>query len=139
MRRVRAACTRRLAVARWLRCPRTAARACQILRTDPPADPPADPAVAAGYVERINRAIDHIMSQLAQPLRLQDVARAAGFSPFHFHRVFKALLGETLNTFVKRQRLERALRLMSHAPQRTLTDVALACGLQSSSDFSRSF
>jgi AraC family transcriptional regulator len=95
--------------------------------------------VAAGYVERINRAIDHIMSQLAQPLRLQDVARAAGFSPFHFHRVFKALLGETPNSFVKRQRLERALRLMSHAPQRTLTDVALACGFQSSSDFSRSF
>jgi AraC family transcriptional regulator len=95
--------------------------------------------VAADYVERINRAIDHIMSQLAQPMRLQDVARAAGFSPFHFHRVFKAMLGETLNTFVKRQRLERALHLMSHAPQRTLTDVALACGFLSSSDFSRNF
>ncbi len=91
------------------------------------------------YVERINRAIDHIVRNLAQPLRLEDVAMAARFSPFHFHRVFKALLGETLNQFVKRQRLERALYLMSHAPKRSLTEVALGCGFSSSSDFSRSF
>ena len=49
------------------------------------------------------------------------------------------MLGETLNQFVKRQRLERALFLMSHASQRSLTDVALECGFSSSSDFSRSF
>jgi AraC family transcriptional regulator len=48
-------------------------------------------------------------------------------------------VGETLNKFVKRLRLERALYLMSHAPQRSLTDVALDCGFPSSSDFSRSF
>jgi AraC family transcriptional regulator len=91
------------------------------------------------YVERVNRAIDHIVRNLAQPLRLEEVSSAACFSPFHFHRIFKALLGETLNQFVKRQRLERALQLMSHAPQRSLTDVALDCGFSSSSDFSRTF
>lgn len=91
------------------------------------------------YVERVNRAIDHIVRNLAQPLRLQDLARAAGFSPFHFHRVFKSLLGQTLNQFVKRLRLERALYLMFHAPARSLTQVALDCGFASSSDFSRSF
>ncbi len=96
-------------------------------------------AVATDYIERVNRAIDHIMRDLAQPLRLEEVSAAACFSPFHFHRVFKALLGETLNQFVKRQRLERALYLMSHAPKRSLTDVALDCGFSSSSDFSRSF
>jgi AraC family transcriptional regulator len=79
------------------------------------------------------------MGHLGQPLGLEDVSRAAGFSPFHFHRIFKALLGEPLNQFVKRQRLERALHLMSHAPGRSLTDVALDCGFASSSDFSRSF
>ncbi len=91
------------------------------------------------YVERVNRAIDHIVRNLGRPLRLEVVSEAAGFSPFHFHRVFKALVGETLNQFVKRQRLERALYLMSHAPRRSLTDVALDCGFSSSSDFSRSF
>ncbi len=42
--------------------------------------------------------------------------------------MFKSLLGETLNQFVKRLRLERALYLISHAPNRSLTDVALDCG-----------
>ena len=104
-----------------------------------PTDLKAEGAVSNDYVERVNRAIDHIVRNLAQPLKLEEVSDAAGFSSFHFHRTFKALMGETLNQFVKRQRLERALYLMSHAPRRSLTDVALDCGFASSSDFSRSF
>jgi AraC family transcriptional regulator len=105
------------------------------LRTHPktPEEAPTD------YVERVNRAIDHVVRNLAGDLSLEEVARAACFSPFHFHRVFKSLIGETLGQFVKRQRLERALYLMSHAPGRSLTEVALDCGFSSSSDFSRSF
>ena len=91
------------------------------------------------YVERVNRAIDYVVSNLGHSLTLEEVSKAAGFSPFHFHRVFKAFLGETLSQFVKRQRLERALFLMSHAPQQSLTNVAMECGFSSSSDFSRSF
>ena len=90
------------------------------------------------YVQRVNRAIDHVTRHLASPLPLEDVARVACFSPYHFHRIFRALVGETLHAFVKRVRLERAVYLMSHdgAP---LTDIALRCGFSSSSDFSRSF
>ena len=91
------------------------------------------------YVDRVNRAIDHIVRHLAEPLPLEQVARAACFSPYHFHRIFAALMGETVNAFVKRVRLERALYLMSHRPSLSLTDVAMACGFSSSSDFSRSF
>ena len=54
-----------------------------------------------------NRAIDHVTNNLASPLKLKDVARVACFSPHHFHRIFRALVGETLATFVKRVRLER--------------------------------
>lgn len=91
------------------------------------------------YVDRVNRAIDHIHTHLAQPMRLEDVARVACFSPYHFHRIFKALVGETLNVFVRRIRLERALYLLSHREAPSLTDVAFGCGFSSSSDFSRSF
>ena len=96
-------------------------------------------ATAFDYVERVNRAIDAIVGGLDQPLRLADLAHVAGFSSFHFHRVFRSLVGETLNQFVKRVRLERALAIMSHDPSRSLTDTALDCGFSSSSDFSRSF
>ena len=91
------------------------------------------------YVARINRAVDYITAHLDRPLGLEEVARVACFSPFHFHRIFRGLMGETLAAFVKRVRLERALYLLSHRDHPKLTDVALACGFSSSSDFSRSF
>jgi AraC family transcriptional regulator len=92
------------------------------------------------YVDRVNRAVDYITRNLAQPLRLEDVAREACFSSYHFHRIFRGLMGETLAAFVKRVRLERSVYLLSHRNgATTLTDIALACGFSSSSDFSRSF
>jgi len=91
------------------------------------------------YAERVNLAIDHVVGHLGEPLRLADVARAARLSPFHFHRVFQVLIGETLAEFVKRLRLERALVTMAHAPRSSLTTIALTCGFSSSSDFSRCF
>ena len=91
------------------------------------------------YVDRLNRAIDHVTRNLNQPLPLEEVAKAACFSPYHFHRIFRAAIGETLHDFVKRVRLERALYLMSHREHPVLTEVALAFGFSSSSDFSRSF
>lgn len=90
------------------------------------------------YASRVNRAIDHVTRHLDQPLELEVVSRVAAFSPFHFHRIFRAMVGETLHEFVKRTRLERALFLMSHST-RSLTDIALELGFSSSSDFSRSF
>lgn len=90
-------------------------------------------------MERINRAIDHIVGHLAGPLNLDVVAGVACFSPFHFHRIFSALVGETPTQFIKRLRLERAIVMLSHQPGKSLTDVAMACGFASSSDFSRSF
>ena len=95
-------------------------------------------ATPSAYLQRVNRAIDFIVSHLDMPIRLTDVARAASFSPFHFHRVFQALVGVTLADFIKRRRLEKSLSLMAHS-RMSLTEIALACGFTSSSDFSRSF
>ncbi len=97
------------------------------------------PATAATYIQRVNLAIDHIVGHLDEPLRLRGLARVAMLSPFHFHRVFQALVGSTPADFVKRLRLEKALALMSRTPGPSLTTIALKCGFSSSSDFSRSF
>jgi len=93
----------------------------------------------ASYVERVNSAIDYIVSHLDQPLRLKEISRAARLSPFHFHRVFQTLVGVTPAEFVKRRRLEKALGLMSGSRATSLTLIAGACGFSSPSDFSRSF
>jgi AraC family transcriptional regulator len=96
------------------------------------------------YADRINRAINFVLNNMDRPIRLEQVARVACFSPFHFHRIFRSLIGESLNEFVKRIRLERALAMMSRKTWKTkrhlsLTDIAFATGFNSSSDFARSF
>jgi AraC family transcriptional regulator len=96
-------------------------------------------ATALAYVQRVNLAIDYIVGRLAEPLRLRDLARVATLSPFHFHRVFQALVGSTPADFVQRLRLEKALAMLSHPRPPSLTAIALACGFSSSSDFSRCF
>ena len=97
------------------------------------------PATTATYVQRVNLAIDHVVGHLDAPLRLRDLSRVAMLSPFHFHRVFQALVGSTPADFVKRLRLEKALTLMSRTRPPSLTMIALRCGFSSSSDFSRCF
>jgi AraC family transcriptional regulator len=96
-------------------------------------------ATALTYVQRVNLAIDHIVGHLDEPLRLRDLARVAMLSPFHFHRVFQALIGSTPADFVQRLRLDKALRLLSRSRRPSLTTIALDCGFSSSSDFSRCF
>jgi AraC family transcriptional regulator len=96
-------------------------------------------ATTATYIERVNLAIDHVVNHLHEPLRLRDLSRAARLSPFHFHRVFQALVGATPAEFVKRLRLEMALGLMARPRAPSLTSIALECGFSSSSDFSRCF
>ena len=88
---------------------------------------------------RINRAIDFILANLHHSHTLDDIARAAHVSPFHFHRLFHSIVGETPAKFTQRVRLERAITILSHSPARPLTSIALDCGFASSSDFSRAF
>ena len=71
-------------------------------------------------------------------MKLEELARVACFSEFHFHRIFSAVSGETLSNFTNRLRLEKAARLLRYS-DRSLTDIALDCGFSSSATFSRAF
>ena len=87
----------------------------------------------------MNRVIDHVQGHLAEPLNLERLAAIACFSPFHFHRLFRAWTGETLQAFVHRLRLERAAQMLVCDTVRSISDVALECGFSSSSAFARAF
>ena len=83
--------------------------------------------------------MDYVRDHLDGDLTLRTLAGVANFSPFHFHRIFGAVAGETLAAFVRRARLERAAYLMKASPNRTLTSIALGLGFNSVADFSRAF
>lgn len=90
------------------------------------------------YEQRVHRVIDHIRAHLSDDLELRDLAKVACFSPYHFHRIFKSVTGETVAQFTRRARLERAVFLM-RGSNRDLTSIALEVGFGTPSDFSRVF
>jgi AraC family transcriptional regulator len=98
----------------------------------------AQPQIAE-YVSRINKVMDYLDNHLEESLDVETLARIANFSPYHFHRIFSAMLGETLFAFIGRLRMEKAARLMCGAPDATVTEVALSCGFSSPAAFSRAF
>jgi AraC family transcriptional regulator len=61
-----------------------------------------------GYAERVQRVVDYLAEHLDEGLHLESLARVACFSPYHFHRIYRGLLGETVNDTVRRLRLHRA-------------------------------
>ncbi len=91
------------------------------------------------YERRINLAMDYVRDNLDADLSVNAIARAALFSPFHFHRLFTAVTGETLYDHVRRLRLEKAANCLLHAPEQRITDIALRCGFSSSATFARAF
>src|SRR5499433_3474460 len=91
------------------------------------------------YVRRVNRVIDHIGARLGEELTLSALAHVAAFSPFHFHRVFRAVTGETLFAFIQRLRLERSAGVLAAASDRSVLEVALDHGFASAATFARAF
>jgi AraC family transcriptional regulator len=96
-------------------------------------------AARAEYTARINRVIDYIDRNIGEDLHLEDLARVANFSPFHFHRIFGALVGETLNSWIQRRRAEKAAASLLAYPDRPVTSIALDCGYSGSDAFARAF
>lgn len=90
------------------------------------------------YKYRIARVLAHIQGHLDGPLDLSALASVAAFSPYHFHRVFRGMVGETVAEHVRRLRLERAaLELVSS--DTAVTHLAVAAGYDSHEAFSRAF
>ncbi len=91
------------------------------------------------YINRINRVWDYIEANLDKELSLETLSEIALFSPFHFHRIFLAFTGETINDFVKRKRVEKAASLLIDNPDSPISDIAYYCGFNSVSVFCRNF
>ncbi|AXQ29346.1 AraC family transcriptional regulator [Solimonas sp. K1W22B-7] len=97
------------------------------------------PAARAEYERRMHRVIEHIDRHLDQPLDLERLAAVAHFSPFHFHRLFAAWMGETLGDYLRRRRVETAAMRLAGQPGLPVLSAALSVGFGSAEAFSRAF
>ncbi|MFA6505639.1 MAG: AraC family transcriptional regulator [Treponemataceae bacterium] len=91
------------------------------------------------YRTRIFRALEYAREHLDENPSLSELADAAAFSPFHFHRIFAALTGETPAEHIRRLRLEKAANSLLYKPTIPVTRIALDCGFATPSAFSRDF
>jgi len=91
------------------------------------------------YRERVVRTLVYIQQHLDDELALEGAAAVAAFSPFHFHRIFRGLVGETLNEYVRRLRLERAARNLKQRPGERIVQIALEAGFETHESFTRAF
>ena len=91
------------------------------------------------YTARINRVIDFIEDNISEELSLEVLSKVACFSPFHFHRIFRGMVGETINQFTQRIRLEKATAQLVGNPKKSITGIALELGFSGSAVFARAF
>ena len=67
------------------------------------------------YQKCVNVVVEYINQHLGEDIDLKSLARISNFSPFYFHRIMKAFLGEPIGTFIVRTRTEAAARLLRYS------------------------
>ncbi len=88
--------------------------------------------------ERIQKAIEYIEGRLFEPIQLQDVAEQAFFSPYHFYRLFQAMVGYSLKEYIRRRRLSEATEKL-RTTEISILELAFMCQYESQEAFSRAF
>ena len=90
------------------------------------------------YHQRVNLVVEYINNHLGEEIDLEMLADISHFSPYHFHRIMKAFLGEPLGTFIVRMRIETAARLLRQSSL-PVGDIAYKIGYSSPSSLSKVF
>src|ERR687887_1209960 len=84
------------------------------------------------------RAKDLADARYAEPLTVDDLARAAGLSRAHFSREFRRTFGASPHAYLLTRRLERAAALL-RTTDRSVAEICFSVGLQSVGSFTTSF
>lgn len=90
------------------------------------------------YRRRMLTVLAHIQDNLDEELTLEGLAGIAGFSPYHFHRIFLGMTGETIGAHIRRLRLTRAAYRMEFTDM-SVTDAGMEAGYEAPEAFSRAF
>jgi len=100
--------------------------------------PTTVPRASDDVLAHLRRARDHIDRHYSEPLDLDRIAAVAGFSKYHFLRLFRSTYGSTPADYLAQRRIERAQDLL-RATNLTVTEVCVAVGYSSLGSFSSRF
>ena len=96
------------------------------------------PATRSFYEQAVQKAIEHIAANLDEARDFETLADGACLSPFHFHRVFRGLVGETPLELIRRLRMERAAWRLINS-EASVTEIAFDAGYETHEAFTRAF
>lgn len=92
----------------------------------------------AFYTQKLNLIIEHINNNLDSKIDIKTLAEISNFSPFHFHRITRALLGEPIGAYISRTRLETAAKMIRYSSLGIET-IAYHVGFETPSSLSKAF
>lgn len=92
----------------------------------------------AFYEQNLNRVIEYIHDNLDKKIDIKTLATISNFSPFHFHRISRALLGEPIGAYITRIRIETAAKRIRYSSL-DIENIAYSIGFETPSSFSKAF
>lgn len=90
------------------------------------------------YFEAINRSIEFIETNANKDISLEDISAYSYLSKYHFHRIFKSIIGDTAKEYLTRLRLEKSALLLKNS-DKAINEIAYECGYCSPETFTRAF
>ena len=93
---------------------------------------------AEQYLRHLDVVTDYIYAHLDEDLSLETLAHVSGFSRYHWHRIYRAVRGETAAQTVRRLRLERAAAMLTETSW-PVERIAWKAGFAGTEVFSRAF
>lgn len=91
------------------------------------------------YKKRIIKIIQYIEDHLDTELSLEKVAGIGAYSPFHFHRVFKLITGETLQNYIIRKKIEKSALRLALRKEVHIKEIYMEFGFANHSVFNKTF
>ena len=91
------------------------------------------------HLERVNDVLFLIHQDIQKNHLVEDLALHVAMSPFHFNRVFKEIVGESVHAYIKRVKLEHSANLLLFNPDATVTSIFQEVGFSSNASFTQAF
>lgn len=90
------------------------------------------------YVKRILKVLIYIEDHIDDEITIKELAKVSCLSTFHFHRIFRMVIGENVYKYVRRLRLEKAASKLRYS-EHSITDIAMNTQYDTPSAFTRAF
>lgn len=90
------------------------------------------------YINSIKKALNYIENNLLEDIDLPAIAKEAGYSLYHFHRIFKGIVGDSMKDYVRKRRFTEAAKELVYT-NKSIVEIGIKYGYESREGFSRAF